>query len=210
MAALPLAECEKVLHDPPISEKALSNILDSLTIHIQCDDNAAEQVARIIQDIKEPIHSLFQRVDTLEKEMEEMKRKWESLKTLEDSLLMGQLAFTLERELVEKFLEGTGISPKHVTIEQIFIALGKETDYMLPLTPEQKDIINASWKELERKYQLDHTLYRTITALKRNRNFEAHPRIENISTRLSDKVSPSDKEDVKKMLEILKKIQKKM
>ena len=36
---------------------------------------------------------------------------------------------------------------------------------MLPLTPEQNNIINAILKELEREYQLDHILYHTITAL---------------------------------------------
>ena len=36
---------------------------------------------------------------------------------------------------------------------------------MLPLTPEQNNIINAILKELEREYQLNHSLYHTITAL---------------------------------------------
>ena len=218
MALLALADCETTLRNSPISSKDISEILDSLTAHLKDGTkDEVDKVAKLIEDIKEPISSLFKRVETLEKELEEtkkeleetkkeaeeVKKKWEGLKTLEDSLLIGQLAFTLEKELIAKFLKGTTISPKHVTIQQIFIALRNENDYMLPLTPEQKDIINANLRELEREYQLDHSLYRTITALKHNRNIEAHPSIENISTRLSDKVSPSDKEAVDRMLAIL-------
>ena len=205
MEVLALAKCETTLQNPPVSYNDFSKILDSLIFHLQ-DGNKDEvdKVAKLIEDIKEPINSLFKRVETLEKELEEVKKKWESLKSLEDSLLIGQLAFTLEKKLIIEFLHGTTVSPKHVTIQQIFIALSNENDYMLPLTPEQKDIINANLRELEREYQLDHSLYRTITALKYSRNIEAHPSIENISTRLSDKVSPSDKEAVDKMLAILK------
>ena len=211
MALLALADCETTLRNSPISSKDISEILDSLTAHLKDGTkDEVDKVAKLIEDIKEPISLLFKRVDTLEKELEEtkkeaeeVKRKWESLKTLEDSLLIGQLAFTLEKELITIFLKGTTISPKHVTIQQIFIALRNENDYMLPLKPEQKIIINANLKKLEREYQLDHSLYRTITALKHNRNIEAHPSIENISTRLSDKVSPSDKEAVDRMLAIL-------
>ena len=218
MEVLTLAECEEALRKPPVSSKDFSKILDSFIFHLQDGKkDEVDKVAKLIEDIKEPISLLFKRVDTLEKELEEMKKKleetkkeaeevkkkWESLKTLEDSLLIGQLAFTLEKELIAKFLKGTTISPKHVTIQQIFIALRNENDYMLPLTPEQKVIIKENLKELEREYQLDHSLYCTITALKHNRNIKAHPSIENISTRLRDKVSPSDKEAVDRMLAIL-------
>ena len=50
-------------------------------------------------------------------------------------------------------------------IEKIFTVLHNENDRMLPLTPEQNNIINANLKELEREYQLNHILYHTITAL---------------------------------------------
>ena len=224
MEVLTLAECEEALRNPPVPSKVLSRILESLIAHIQVNQNASETVAKMMKDIKELISPMFQRLDILEKELgdskkeleetkkelketkkdlEEMKKKWESLKTLEDNLLIGQLAFTLEEELVIEFLKDTDISPKHVTIHQIFIALRNENDYMLPLTPEQKVIINANLKKLEREYQLDHRLYLTITALKKGRNTKAHPSIENISTHLSDMVSPSDKEAVDRMLAIL-------
>ena len=231
MEVLTLAECEEALRNPPVPSKVLSRILESLIAHIQVNQNASETVVKMMKDIKELISPMFQRLDILEKELgdskkeleetkkeleetkkelketkkdlEEMKKKWESLKTLEDNLLIGQLAFTLEEELVIEFLKDTDISPKHVTIHQIFIALRNENDYMLPLTPEQKVIINANLKKLEREYQLDHRLYLTITALKKGRNTKAHPSIENISTHLSDMVSPSDKEAVDRMLAIL-------
>ena len=205
MEVLTLAECEEALHNPPVSSKDLIlKILDCFIFYIQDGKkDEVDKVAQLIDIIKEPISSLFERVDTLEKEMEEMMEKWERLKTLEDSLLIGQLAFTLEKELVEKFLEGTSISPKHVTITQISNALANKKDRILGLTHEEKDIIDANWNKVEREYQLDGGLYRTITALKENRNIEAHPSIENISTRLSDKVRPSDKEAVDRMLAIL-------
>ena len=205
MEVLTLAECEEALRNPTVPSKDFSNILDSFIFHLQDGTNdEVDKVAQLIEGIKEPISSLFKRVDTLEKEMEKMMEKWERLKTLEDSLLIGQLAFILEEELVKKILEGTSISAKHVTITQISNALANEKDRILKLTQEQKDIIDANWNKVEREYQLDGGLYCTITALKENRNTEAHPSIENISTRLSDKVSPSDKEAVDRMLAILK------
>ena len=206
MEVLTLAECEEALRNPPVSSKDLIlKILDCFIFYIQDGKkDEVDKVAQLIDIIKEPISSLFKRVDALEKEMEEMMEKWERLKTLEDSLLIGQLAFTLEEELVKKILEGASISPKHVTITQISNALANEKDRILQLTQEQKDIIDANWNKVEREYQLDGGLYRTITARKENRNTEAHPSIENISTRLSDKVSPSDKETVDRMLAILK------
>ena len=218
MAALPLEKCEELLRNPPVSSKDFSKILDSFTFYLKNGKkDEVDKVVQLIWAIKEPISSLFERVETLEKELEEtkkeleeVKKKWESLKTLEDSLLIGQLAFTLEKEIVEKFLQGTGVSPKHHTIQQIFNALQNEDDYMLPLTLKQKDIIKANKKELERKYQLDHSVYCIITALKHNRNIKAHPSIENISTHLSDMVDQSDKEDAEEMLRVLRKIQKKM
>ena len=217
MEILTLADCETTLRTS-VSNEDILKILDSLIYHLQAGKDEVDKVAQLIGDMKEP---LFKRVEALEKELEEMKRerketkqeleeikrKWESLKTLEDSLLMGQLAFILEKEIVKKILEGTRISPRHVTITQISNALANENDRILPLTQEQKDIIIAKWNRVQREYQLEGGLYRIISAFKKDRNTEAHPSIKNISTRLSDKVSQEDKEDVKKMLEILEKIQ---
>ena len=152
MEVLTLAECEEALRNPPVSSKDLIlKILDCFIFYIQDGKkDEVDKVAQLIDIIKEPISSLFERVDALEKEMEEMMEKWERLKTLEDSLLIGQLAFTLEKELVEKFLEGTSISPKHVTITQISNALANKKDRILPLTHEEKDIIDANWNKMER------------------------------------------------------------
>ena len=218
MATLSLEECKKALKNPHVSSKDFSKILDSFKYHLQNGKKEeVDKAVQLIEGITEPITYLFERVETLEKELEETKKeleevkeKWESLKTLEDSLLIGELASTLEKEIVEKFLQGTGVSPKHHTIQQIFIALQNEDDYMLPLTLKQKDIIKANKNDLERKYKLDKALYSIITALKYSRNIKAHPSIENISTHLSDMVDQSDKEDAEEMLRVLRKIQKKM
>ena len=217
---LSIDECQTILKNPKISIKDVESVVESVKVHIstyQLESSEKKKLSSILEGIQDTIKCLFDSAENLEKELQqkytelqqkyaELEQKYKTLKKLEDSLLIGEVAASLERELVKHILKGTGVAAEQLTINQIDYVLGGMSSRLLTLTQKQKEEIKSNWDCLDKKLGLDQNLYRTINTLKHTRNAQAHPNIQDIFTKLSDTVSESDIKAVERMMSILKQL----
>ena len=217
-AVLSIDECQQILKNPKISHEDLERIVDSFKVHIstylykcQLEPSEKEKLSSIFEGIHDLIKRLIDSTKDLDKKLQnlqenytDLEKKYTQFKKLEDSLLIGEVAASLERELVKHILKGTRFAAKRLTINQIDYALGGMSSRILTLTQRQKEKIN--WDRLDKKLGLDQSLYLTINSLKYTRNDQAHPEIQDIFTKLSDTVSESDIKAVERMMGILKQL----
>ena len=82
------------------------------------------KVAIVIDKLSQVIMCLFDKVDSLEKKMKELKQEWMKLKMLEEDVLLGQIALVTEKEIVKCILRDTDVQQtKYITINELESAL---------------------------------------------------------------------------------------
>ena len=229
MEVLSLAVCKTILSNPSASPtpQEFEKILDSVTVHIQ-DSHIqvnAEEVAVIVDALKEPIKSLFSKVDTLEKELKDLQRKYENLQKkyreleeLQSTLLVGQIASQVEKKLLKRILhgtdkyrayqEGTDVSLEYATFNKIQDAIsGRSEGYRtgIHLTVEDRAIAGANWDRMDGELQLDKKFYLSHDDFKKYRNNKAHPKLDhnNIQTCLAQ-LEGNDRIQLEKMIKVIK------
>uniref|UniRef100_A0A1X7UH71 Uncharacterized protein n=1 Tax=Amphimedon queenslandica TaxID=400682 RepID=A0A1X7UH71_AMPQE len=184
----------------------LEKILDSVTVHIQGSNTQvnAEEVALIVHALKKPMKCLYSKVDTLEKELKELQRKYDDLEELKQALLVGQIASHFERKLLERILDGTDVSPDYATFNDLEEALygnSRRIRTGMHLTVEDRNTADANWDRWDRELQLDNKFYRSHGQLKKYRNNKAHPKLDHdIMHSCLAQLEGKDKMQVEKMI----------
>ena len=159
-AVLSIDECQHILKNPKISHEDLERIVDSFKVHIstylykcQLEPSEKEKLSSIFEGIHDLIKRLIDNTKDLDKKLQnlqenymDLEKKYTQLKKLEDSLLIGEVAASLERELVKHILKGTctRVAAKRLTINQIDYALGGMSSRILTLTRRQKEKIKSN------------------------------------------------------------------
>ena len=202
------------------------NLSDSLSIYLQ-DPNVSytdlEKIAQILQYLNEFTLSLFHEVgDLINDKVAELQSMVEDLEKrnrdvekrlldLEIPLLAGQLAYKLEKELVKRILEGTGLEDTKASVSLHAL---REACHPVPLMgggiftdEKQKAIASTNWLRLNESLGLDGDMYTAISELKVSRNAKAHPdlTLDRLWDRLTQEVISVDLlERSKKLIQVLK------
>ena len=207
---LSLNECQKAFCGPRISCKKFTEITDSVIVAIQSEENVdMNQIAMIIDCLKQSVLILFEETDHLKKEMEKLKK----LQKLEEGLLIGQIATKVEKEIIKRLLEGTHVEETYfLTINQLERACEKGLGSRQKIFSDQHQIdkANENWDNLETMLGLNNNIYGAIESFKSVRNIDAHPNlsVNDALKRLETVTSCNgkDKDMVKKLIEILQKL----
>ena len=147
--------------------------VDQVILLIQSEENInLEDIAAILQcsliSVKYLVE-LKQKVAFLERENEKYRIQ----------LLIGQVASSLEEEIVKKILKDTGSERFHVTLQQIEDTINGKKSRLLPEkfleTPGQKQKAEANWSHLKFYYKVEGEHYSLISKFKSGRNPIAHP-----------------------------------
>ena len=147
--------------------------VDQVILLIQTGDNInPEDIAAILECSLTSVKYLVelkQKVDCLERENEKYRIQ----------LLIGQVASSLEEEIVKKILKDTGSERCHVTLQQIEDIINGKRSRLLPEefleTPNQKQKADDNWSHLELDYKVEGRHYSLISKFKSGRNPIAHP-----------------------------------
>ena len=147
--------------------------VDQVILLIQTGDNIdLEDIAAILQCSLTSVKYLVelkQKVDCLERENEKYRIQ----------LLIGQIASSLEEEIVKKILKGTGSERCHVTLQQIEDTIDGKKSRLLPEkfleTHDQKQKADDNWSHMEDDYKVEGEHYSLISKFKSGRNPIAHP-----------------------------------
>ena len=227
VATLTWEECEQQLlsgKERNLTPEQCSTIMDVLTEHIRNDEVEGKKIITILEALKELINSdFFNRLDAVEKELkdqnkmiadlktkyEDLKAEYEKLKKLQDDLLIGQIALSLESKIVRRALQGTGISTRFITIKNIEDALSGREHYFskkIFTTEEQKEAVRRNIEQLHKEFPsiIGYDIHNVIIHYKQCRNHKAHPEIDigEIRARLAESQF-QDQNTIDKMLEIL-------
>ena len=157
-----------------------TDLVGQVILLIQTDDNIdLEDIAAILEcslisvnylvELKEKVAFLEEKVTFLEEENERYRIQ----------LLIGQVASSLEEEIVKKILKNTGSERFHVTLQQIEDTINGKKSRLLPEkfleTPEQKQKADDNWSHVKLEYKVEGEHYSLISKFKSGRNPIAHP-----------------------------------
>uniref|UniRef100_A0A1X7TZ23 Uncharacterized protein n=1 Tax=Amphimedon queenslandica TaxID=400682 RepID=A0A1X7TZ23_AMPQE len=226
-ATLTWEECEEQLLSGKgrnLTQEQCGTIIDALTEHIRNGEVERKKIIAVLEELKELINSnFFNRLDAVEKELkdqneiikdlkakyEDLKAEYEKLKKLQDDLLIGQIALSLESKIVKRTLQGTGISTRFITIKNIEDALSGRKHYFskkIFTTEEQKEAVQRNIEKLHAEFPsiIGSDMHNVIIHYKQCRNHQAHPELEigEIRARLAESQF-QNQEIIDKMLEIL-------
>lgn len=129
-------------------------------------------VLRENTDIKAIVESLKERIITLE-------NKVKRLSSDRNQLILGQVAFEIEKSIVHKVLDDL-IGKNHYvnSIEDMKLAIiGEDSNYDDLLSQEQRDLADEKWKKLQKELNWQPSNFRYLKWLKQKRVAPAHPTI---------------------------------
>ena len=191
------------------------------TIYEQIEDAQPERwqedcvgLVEIISEFSGVVDTCLQRVECLKESIEDLK---ERIKTLEEdakkmnrnkhSLVVGQVAFDVERFVVSHVLNGLiGPEPVYInTIEDLESVIDADEDYDDVLSAEETQVAGERWKELKEKLHWNSKHFRYIKTLKYYHVESAHPVIDPTMAEAALEVIPEvDKETFEELLYIYK------
>jgi len=194
-----------------LSEAQISLYFDSLSVMIQSGGQISiEDVAQAIDLLRDMTAHLFEIVNALTAELKEVKKKLERLEQLEANLLIGQIANSVEKEIVGYVLKDCpGIDKRYITIYQLDVTLFSPSNHQsIRLSDDKIEAAKKRWSNLDQKIKplRSRNLYGMIQNFKYQRNVHAHPdfNIETVSDEL-DKLPLDERtrDDCSQLLEIL-------
>ncbi len=231
--AITLEQCQQMISDCSFHKKEqILRVIQSVSMIIQSGEELdAEKIGVVIDGIEVAIVNLYSEVDRskdkigkleaevggLKEEVKKLNEKVKKAVSQQDIILIGQLAYKLDKVLVKKALQDTGVEKKqmdYLTINQLE-HVATENGPGKPLSREAKRIFQSelitekavkNWDDLYEKLDLE-TVFDAILSFKESRNYEAHPDInlEDAYRRLhsSTYLTVNDKEMMEKLYKIL-------
>ena len=151
-----------------------------LIVQSECDVNLT-RVAAILDSLKEITRYLTNENDTISKKVKKLE---EDLETMKISLIIGQIAFKLEKEIKCLIFEGTRIERRNymfLNLDVIERAVKDECSYhdqskfKLFILDEERQCAKEKWEKLEMTYKIDYPVLCAIKELKHQRNTRAYP-----------------------------------
>lgn len=160
----------------------LTKTVDDTILIVQrdCDVNLT-RVAAILDSLKEITRYLTNENDTLSKKVKKLE---EELETIKVSLIIGQIAFKLEKEIKRLIFEDTKIERRNymfLNLDVIERAVKDECSYhdqskfKLFISDKERQCAKEKWEKLETTYKIDFPVLCAIKELKHRRNTRAHP-----------------------------------
>ena len=158
---------------------------------------------------------LRQDISRLEKKVVCLEKKVKLLEEMEQNLLLGQLAFVVDRALLDKVLKDSGCRPAnelHIySIQDMEKAIDGKQHYIGVFEETERMSVKEHWKQLQNTLAWEGKHYRCLRYLKSTRLAEAHPEFD--CGKMKDAIQKqADKEmkgvclELLTMVEIVKKL----
>ena len=128
--------------------------------------------------LKQEIIILKNEVEWLKQDIERLNIIYAKLNIQEDDLILGQVAYDIERYIVRIVL-GPFVGPSHyiTSIKKIQSALKGDEDYTDLFSPEIQQQVARRWKDLQEVIHWSLDLFRFMNALKKGRISSAHQKV---------------------------------
>ena len=204
---------EDVLKESEDETKSAINtevLLDVVSDFYELTECLQQKVSSLSEEVKE----LKQEVFTLTKNLKEVTKELEALKGDHIKLILGQLAFEVEKAIVsEVFTKVIGSPDKYyiTTIADMQKALMRQENFadVLADDSKRKEAIEK-WKGLQKTLDWTDNHFRCISYLKRSRVPVAHPKFEISTVRkvINDHKAGQHKKDCTELLMMLEKLTK--
>ena len=163
----------------------LTKTVDDTILIVQSDrDVNLTRVAAILDSLKEITRYLTNENEILSKKVKKLE---EELETMKVSLIIGQIAFKLEKEIKRLIFEDTRVERRNymfLNLDEIERAVNDEclyayhgkSKFKLFISDEERRRAKEKWEELLMTYKIDYPMLCAIKELKHQRNIKAHPK----------------------------------
>jgi len=135
-----------------LSEAQISLYFDSLSVIIQSGGQISiEDVAKSIELLRDITAHLFEIMNLLTAELKEVKKKLERLEQLEANLLIGEIAISVEKEIVKYVLKDCpGVDKRYISIYQLDMTPYRPYNHQsIPLSEGEIEAAKKNWSYLD-------------------------------------------------------------
>ena len=155
--------------------QSVGYLKNSITVLVRCQHPASDQlpvstvldkVDKFIGTIADTLKQQEEKVENLEEEIQLLKKE---IAELQHNLLVGQVAFKLEQEIIKLLLDGTELyEDAMLTLHQLSRAVSPDPDcisrILLGANDSQIAKINKNWDDFEKRLEptIPKQLYRAI------------------------------------------------
>lgn len=152
---------------------SIKTALDEMRKHIAEQDANIENLAGIVETLTESVATLTEKLAISNERVKQLEK-------IEIDLLFGQIVSKANHCIVDRIVEGTGISRKKsfITINSLEKAVkGQPVSRGKYIFKEQSQIerANENWEKLDDFFSLDWNDYEALNELRITRNITAHP-----------------------------------
>ena len=163
-----------------------------------------ELITRLAEVCNKKMTHLEERDKTQQDEISSLRERVKILEGSEQKLLLGQLAFEVDKAVVDKVFKdsdcGTGTAEEHYInyIKDMEKAIKGEHPYVSVFQEHQRECIRQKWIELQDRLGWKERHYRGLKNLKRLRLREAHPQFS--TEKMKDAIKEASRSEQEKKL----------
>ena len=140
---------------------------------------ATNKLLRLLNDAEAEKQKQRQDISRLEKKVVCLEKKVKLLEEMEQNLVLGQLAFVVDRAILDKVLKDSGCQPAkklHIfSIEDMEKAIDCKQHYKGVFEENERTCVKEHWRELQKTLNWKGKHYRCLRYLKSIRRDDAHP-----------------------------------
>ena len=165
-------------------KEVVGNTSKKLFQDLSCMLSKLDELITQLAEVHNKKMTLLEERDRLQQdEISSLKERVKTLEGSEQKLLLGQLAFEVDKAMVDKVFKdsgcGTGTAEEHYInyIKDMEKAIKGEHPYTSVFQEHQREHIRQKWSELQARVGWKERHYRGLKNLKRLRLREAHPKL---------------------------------
>lgn len=179
----------------------------------QLEKLISELVDIVNRNLKEKM-ALEKQVRCFQEDLADLRKKVKELEGSDQKLLLGQLAFKLDRALLDKVLKDSKCESAEdlYYIKDMEDAINCVGHYASVFEDDERRRVELCWRKLRAKLGWKDKHYRTLRNLKRQRHDVAHPEFSikemmDAIGKMSESLSEKDKEICDEFIEMLDELQ---
>ena len=160
---------------------------------------ATNELVSLLNNAEAEKQELRQDIQRLENKMLCLEKKVKMLEKMEQNLLLGQLAFVVDRALLDKVLKDSGCRPANelyiYSIQDMEKAINGKQHYKGVFEETERTCVEEHWRELQNTLHWEGKHYRCLKYLKSTRRADAHP--DSDLDRMKDAIQKQPDEEMK-------------
>ena len=195
-----------------VNTEVLVSVVSNFYELIECLNQSASELTEEVKELKQQVENLAKQLEELKKDGRSTQLMLEELKKDRTQLMVGQLAFEVEKAIIYEVLTKVIGSSTHyvTTLEDMQSALNRKPNFTDVLSDPNQKKAAEKWEELQKTLKWKEIHFRYIKNLKSSRVSVAHPKFDAaiVANAIKEKKVGQHEVACKELMTMLKQLQK--